>query len=388
MGLVSRNRCALREFCSLKSASQIILLFVCSWLVIGIAAKSLFRGLIGGLLIGLLGGALLAWNARSGGGEGLPVQELKAPSLVPGPAEDGPFSHLGKGIIPVWARQTSAARQQTEESITGLTSQFASMQQELRQAAGSAGVEKAEGMARTLAQGQATLQGLVDSLREARTVRTEFLARITDMTRTISTLEEMSSEVAAVATQTNLLALNAAIEAAHAREHGKGFAIVAAEVRKLSERSGTTGQKITEQVAGVSRTLEDSLASAKAFTERDEAFIQEAEEKIHAVVSEFKEVATEISASAQGMECANAKVQQGISEALVHFQFQDRVSQMLWTVVQDMEKLAGQLEKDPSGLETERWLEELEQTYTTQEQLAIHKGIAVETPTSSDVTFF
>ncbi len=81
-------------------------------------------------------------------------------------------------------------------------------------------------------------------------------------------------------------------------------------------------------------------------------------------------------------------MQQGISEALVHFQFQDRVSQMLWTVVQDMEKLAGQLEKDPSGLEAEQWLEELEHTYTTQEQIAIHKGIAVETPTSSDVTFF
>ena len=119
------------------------------------------------------------------------------------------------------------------------------MQQELRQAAGGAGVAKAEGMARTLAQGQATLQGLVDALREARVIRAEFLSRIADLTQTIGTLEEMSTEVAAIATQTNLLALNAAIEAAHAREHGKGFAIVASEVRKLSERSGATGLKIT-----------------------------------------------------------------------------------------------------------------------------------------------
>ena len=374
--------------CCRKTVIGIVLLFACSWLVIGFAAASLVRGLVGGLLLGLLGALLLVWNAQSEGGEGPPMVESESLLARQEPEENGPLAQLGKGIIPVWARQTSAARQQTEASIAGLTSQFAAMQQELRQAAGGAGVEKAEGMARTLAQGQATLQGLVDSLREARETRTEFLNRITEMTQTIGTLEEMSAEVAAIATQTNLLALNAAIEAAHAREHGKGFAIVAAEVRKLSERSGATGLKISEQVAGVSQTLEDNLVSAKNFTERDEAFIQEAEEKIHTVVSEFKQVAEEISASARGMEFANANVQQGISEALVHFQFQDRVSQMLWTVVLDMEILAGQLEHNPSGLETEQWLNELEHTYTTQEQIAIHKGIAVETPTSSDVTFF
>ncbi len=352
------------------------------------ASKSPLRGLFGGLLLGLLGWGLLAWNARSTEGDVLSSgqQETAPPALELG--KGSPLWHLGKGIIPVWARQTSAARQQTEESINGLTSQFASMQQELHQAAGAAGMERIEGVTRTIAQGQATLQGLVDSLREAREVRTAFLGRISEMAQTITTLEEMSSEVAAIANQTNLLALNAAIEAAHAREHGRGFAIVAAEVRKLSERSGATGLQISQQVAGVSQTLEGNLASAREFTERDDAFIHEAEEKIHTVVTEFQQVAADISESARGMEGANTNVQKGISEALVHFQFQDRVSQMLWTVVQDMEKLAGQLEVNPTGLETSTWLDELEHTYTTQEQIAIHKGIETDTPASSDVTFF
>ncbi len=377
LGLLSRRR-------TLVGA---VALFLSAWLVVGIASGSPLRGLFGGLLLGLLGGALLAWNPRVEEGADLPG--LEAPPAIPG-AEDetGPLWHLGKAIIPVWARQTSAARQQTEESINGLTSQFASMQQELRQAAGGGGMEKAEGMARTLLQGQATLQGLVDSLREARETRTEFLSRIADMARTITTLEEMSAEVAAIATQTNLLALNAAIEAAHAQEHGRGFAIVASEVRKLSERSGATGLKISEQVAGVSQTLEASLNSARDFTDRDDAFIQEAEEKIHAVVSEFRQVADEISDSARGMESTHFNVQQGISEALVHFQFQDRVSQMLWTVVQDMEKLADHLEQNPAGVEASKWLDELERTYTTQEQIAIHKGIDIQTPASSEITFF
>ena len=364
-----------------------LVLFLCAWLIVGLAANA-SRGFFGGLVLGLLGAVLLAWNAAPGIIDSPSAPETEVTPSEPAQEDSGPLWHLGKGIIPVWARQTRAARQQTEESITGLTSQFASMQQELRQAAGAAEMEKVENVTRVLAQGQATLQGLVDSLREAREVRSAFLARISEMAQTITTLEEMSSEVAAIANQTNLLAVNAAIEAAHAREHGRGFAIVAAEVRKLSERSGATGLQISQQVAGVSQTLDGSLASAKEFTERDDAFIQEAEHKIREVVSEFSQVAEELSESARGMEFANTNVQRGISEALVHFQFQDRVSQMLWTVVQDMEKLAGQLEVDPTGLETSTWLDELEQTYTTQEQIAIHKGIETTAPESSDVTFF
>jgi len=280
------------------------------------------------------------------------------------------------------------ARQQTEDSIAGLASQFASMQQELRLASGGVGAEEAEMTAQTLAQGQATLSGLIETLREARASRSIFMGRIADMAATISALEDMSNEVAAIANQTNLLALNAAIEAAHAREHGKGFAVVADEVRKLSERSGQTGLRINEQVAGVSRTLEASLVSAQEFTERDDAFIQEAEAKIHTVVNNFKHVAEEISSSAHGMASANAKVQQDISEALMHFQFQDRVSQILQTVVHDMEKLSSWVEENPTSLEMGQWLENLKSTYTTQEQIAIHQGIEVQTPTSSDITFF
>ncbi len=365
-----------------------VTLFFAALITVVWVAGDLLKGVLPGVALGGLCAFLLVWDRRTATAPEPfdPGAEPAATTATPGTVD--PLSHLGREILPVWARQATAVRQQTEDSISGLTVQFASMQQELQRASGGAGIEKAGDVAQVLAQGQLTLGGLIVALREARTSRTGFLAQVADMAQTITALEEMSSEVAAIANQTNLLALNAAIEAAHAREHGKGFAVVADEVRKLSERSGETGQKITEKVAGVSRTLDANLASANEFAERDDAFIQEAEEKIRSVVSSFKLVADELAKTAHGMASANANVQQGISEALVHFQFQDRVSQILQTVVVDMEKLSGRLEGNPSGLEMEQWLDELERTYTTQEQIAIHKGIAMQAPSSSEITFF
>lgn len=166
---------------------------------------------------------------------------------------------------------------------------------------------------------------------------------IQDMVKQLDGMFELINDIRGIADQTNLLALNAAIEAARAGEAGRGFAVVADEVRKLSQDSNTLNEQIRERAEGAKSTITNVEAVVGEIASLDMNIAIDAKGHLDGMLAELEGVNQSVSEGVSGLAELNNSIHQDVNQAITALQFADMVGQKTDSIRQQSEILQGLL---------------------------------------------
>lgn len=159
----------------------------------------------------------------------------------------------------------------------------------------------AKGVNTMSAESNAEMEKLAESMNILSNSFNDFVSKATGLGENINKINEITNLINSIAQQTNLLALNAAIEAARAGESGKGFSVVADEIRKLAEQTTESSESISTLINNVSN---DSKTMAKS----SENMKQELNSQISVVntaIESFKKIVSEVSNMGSKIKAVN-----------------------------------------------------------------------------------
>lgn len=142
-------------------------------------------------------------------------------------------------------------------------------------------------------EGHAAIETLVGQIAEVATVIRRAAEQIGELKDDSEKISNIVAVIKDIADQTNLLALNAAIEAARAGEHGRGFAVVADEVRKLSERTALSTGEIAEMVSAIQQSTGQVVAGVASGVEMADSSVTYAEQA-GAAIGRLREMAQQV----------------------------------------------------------------------------------------------
>lgn len=274
-------------------------------------------------------------------------------------------------VLPVWKQHIGNAQSQMDEAVGALVGSFSSITQEF-EAAGFKGLAApgadgldADGLLNLC---ERDLSQVIEAMQQMARRKDAMGGSLQELTQATNELRGMAQGVAQIASQTNMLAINAAIEAAHAGDSGRGFGVVAKEVRSLSQISAQTASQITERIDRVTAIMNGTAEVAAQAAVQEKASIDQSANVVGQVLAHMHTLSSE----SQTMRERGNVIRADIENLIVSLQFQDRVSQVIGVVDQDLDRMQETVDSRRPPPSTAHWMDELQSRYTMREQRSHH----------------
>ncbi len=173
------------------------------------------------------------------------------------------------------------------------------------------------------------MNGFVKTITQMHDTSDEMSTRFAEMATSVREVLELLGDVNAIAKQTNLLALNAAIEAARAGEAGRGFAVVADEVRNLSMRTSEFSARIGDKMTDIRNAVTNMDSAVSVVTSVDMIEVKSSQDAVSTMWTDMENLNERVVAQSGKVQEISARIDKHVHTGVVSLQFEDIAQQLI-----------------------------------------------------------